>query len=83
MYVILKPDREKPVIQNHPWIFSGAIERIDGEPEDGDIVDVLDSGGNFLARGYLNRKSQINVRVLTRDESEQVFSIWITTAPTG
>jgi len=72
LYVILKPDREKPVIQNHPWIFSGAIERIEGEPEDGDIVDVLDSDGNFLARGYLNRKSQINVRVLTRDESEQV-----------
>ncbi len=72
MHVILKPEREKPVIQNHPWIFSGAIDRIEGEPQDGDIVDVLDSKGNFLARGYLNRKSQINVRVLTRDIEEKV-----------
>jgi 23S rRNA (cytosine1962-C5)-methyltransferase len=70
--VILKADREKPVIQNHPWIFSGAIERIAGDPQDGDIVDVLDNGGNFLARGYLNRKSQIAVRILTRDIDEEV-----------
>ncbi len=72
MHVILKAKKEKPVIQNHPWIFSGAIERIEGEPQDGDIVDVLDSSGDFLARGYLNRKSQITVRVLTRDASEVV-----------
>ena len=72
MQVILKAEKEKPVIQNHPWIFSGAIERIEGEPQDGDIVDVLDSDGTFLARGYLNRKSQITVRVLTRDAEEEV-----------
>jgi 23S rRNA (cytosine1962-C5)-methyltransferase len=70
--VILKPDREKPVVQNHPWIFSGAIERIIGEPQDGDIVDVLDSSGSFLARGYINQKSQITVRVLTRDIDEEI-----------
>ena len=72
MQVILKAEKEKPVIQNHPWIFSGAIERIVGDPQDGDIVDVLDNGGNFLARGYLNRKSQIAVRILTRDIEEEV-----------
>jgi 23S rRNA (cytosine1962-C5)-methyltransferase len=65
--VILKPERDKPVKQNHPWIFSGAIERIDGEPQDGDIVDVLDNNGAFLARGYLNQKSQITVRILSRE----------------
>jgi len=70
--IILKPDREKPVIQNHPWIFSGAIERITGEAQDGDIVDVLDSSGSFLARGYINQKSQITVRVLTRDVDEEI-----------
>jgi len=72
LQIILKAKKEKPVIQNHPWIFSGAIERIDGDPQDGDIVDVLNSRGDFLARGYLNRKSQITVRILTRDESEEV-----------
>jgi 23S rRNA (cytosine1962-C5)-methyltransferase len=70
--VILKPDREKPVIQNHPWIFSGAIERITGEAQNGDIVDVLDSSGSFLARGYINQKSQITVRILTRDIDEEI-----------
>lgn len=72
MQVILKAEREKPVIQNHPWIFSGAIERIAGEPQDGDIVDVLANDGSFLARGYLNRKSQITVRILTRDVNQGV-----------
>lgn len=72
MKVILKPKREKPVIQNHPWIFSGAIKTIEGDPQDGDIVDVLASDGTFLARGYINRKSQINVRVLTRNIDEEV-----------
>lgn len=68
--IILKPQKEKPIIQNHPWIFSGAINRIEGDPQDGDIVDVFDSKGNFLARGYLNRKSQITVRILTKDKEE-------------
>jgi 23S rRNA (cytosine1962-C5)-methyltransferase len=72
LHVILKPEKEKPVIQNHPWIFSGAIEGIEGSPQDGDIVDVLDNEGSFLARGYLNRKSQITVRILTRDIKEEV-----------
>ena len=70
--VILKPDKEKPVIQNHPWIFSGAVEKITGKPQDGDIVDVLDNKGNFLARGYINRKSQIIVRILTKNAHEEI-----------
>lgn len=72
MKIILKPQREKPIIQNHPWIFSGAIERIVGDPQDGDIVDIYDYNENFLAKGYLNRKSQITVRILTRDITEEV-----------
>ena len=70
--IILKPNRDKPVRQKHPWIFSGAIERIDSASSDGDLVDVLTSQGEFLARGYLNRRSQIAVRLLTWLESEAV-----------
>ncbi|MEK7398163.1 MAG: class I SAM-dependent rRNA methyltransferase [Candidatus Poribacteria bacterium] len=70
MKVILKPKKEKPIIQNHPWIFSGAIGKIEGNPQDGDIVDVFDSSGNFLAKGYINQKSQITVRILTKDKEE-------------
>jgi 23S rRNA (cytosine1962-C5)-methyltransferase len=63
--VVLRPGREKPVLNHHPWIFSGAIGRIEGEPADGDIVEVMDHERHFLARGYINRHSQITVRLLS------------------
>ena len=72
--VVLKPGKEKPVRNRHPWIFSGAIGRIQGDPADGDVVDVLDHQGRFLARGYLNRRSQIVVRCLTWAEEEMIDS---------
>jgi 23S rRNA (cytosine1962-C5)-methyltransferase len=68
--IVLKKGRDKPVRQGHPWVFSGAIANIPDVLEDGAIVDVVDAGNNWLGRGYLNRKSQIQVRVLTRDASE-------------
>jgi 23S rRNA (cytosine1962-C5)-methyltransferase len=62
--VTIKKGREKPIIHQHPWIFSGAIERAqDASP--GDIVTVVKHDGSFLARGYWNPKSQIQVRILT------------------
>lgn len=70
--IILRKGRAKPVLRRHPWIFSGAIDRVEGAPVDGDIVDVHDAGRNWLARGYINRQSQIRVRLLTWDE-EQVI----------
>ncbi|HHY57881.1 MAG TPA: 23S rRNA (cytosine(1962)-C(5))-methyltransferase RlmI, partial [Chloroflexi bacterium] len=70
--VVLKPGREKPVRQRHPWIFSGAIEAIAPAASDGEIVDVHDAQGAFLARGYLNRRSQIQVRLLTWDAAERI-----------
>jgi 23S rRNA (cytosine1962-C5)-methyltransferase len=70
--VILKRGREKPVLNRHPWVFSGAIKRIEGEIADGEAVAVADYRGHFLARGYLNRRSQIALRLLTWDESEVI-----------
>ena len=70
--ITLKPGKEKPVLNRHPWIFSGAIAKIPSDVKDGQVVDVLDSRTKFLARGYLNRRSQITVRLLTWDEAEQV-----------
>jgi 23S rRNA (cytosine1962-C5)-methyltransferase len=70
--VILKPGREKPVRQRHPWIFSGAISRIEGEAIDGEVCDVASSQGEFLARGYLNRRSQIAVRLLSWNADEAI-----------
>lgn len=70
--VILKKGRAKPVLRRHPWIFSGAIQRLEGHPVDGDIVEVRDAGNNWLARGYINRQSQIRVRLLTWREDEAI-----------
>ena len=70
----LKPGREKAALNRHPWIFGGAIDRIEGQVEDGDIVTVRDAQGGFVGRGYLNRRSQIAVRLLTWDESELIDS---------
>lgn len=68
--VILKKERTRPVLQRHPWIFSGAIARVEGEPGDGDVVEVRDGASNWLARGYYNSRSQIVVRLLTWQPDE-------------
>jgi 23S rRNA (cytosine1962-C5)-methyltransferase len=68
--IIIAKGREKPILQQHPWIFSGAIESVRGNPAPGEIVTVTTHDGTFLARGYWNPKSQIQVRILTwRDEA--------------
>ncbi len=61
----LKPGREKSVRNRHPWLFSGAIDRIHSDARDGEIVDAHSHAGQWLARGYLNRRSQIQVRLLS------------------
>ncbi len=65
--VYLKPGRDKAVRNRHPWVFSGAIARIVGA-DDGAIVAVRSASGEFLAWGYLNRRSQITIRLLSWDE---------------
>ncbi len=70
--VYLKKGRRKSVLLRHPWIFSGAIEKIDKNVNPGDIVEVYDYKGNFLAKGYINPKSQITIRILSWDKEEDV-----------
>lgn len=70
--VILKKGRAKPVNQRHPWVYSGAVDRVEGDPVDGDMVDVRDAGNNWLARGYINQQSQIVVRLLTWHQDEVI-----------
>lgn len=70
--VVLKSGREKPVIQHHPWVFSGAIDRLPSDVVDGEVVDVYSPNSRWLARGYLNRASQIQVRLLTWDVNQPI-----------
>ena len=63
--IYLKPGRERPVLNGHPWIFSGAIERVEGDLDSVGVADVFDCKKNWLARGFYNPRSQIRVRLLT------------------
>ena len=70
--VILKPKRRQPFYGRHPWVFAGAVERIDGQPADGDEVLLRSSTGNFVARGLFNSRSKIVVRLYSWDESQVI-----------
>ncbi|NOZ00132.1 MAG: methyltransferase domain-containing protein [Chloroflexi bacterium] len=70
--LILKPGREKALLRRHPWVFSGALARVEGDPGMGETVDVLDSKGGFLARAAYSPHSQIRARVWTFDPAEAV-----------
>jgi len=68
----LKPNREKSVLRRHPWIFSGAAARVDGEAAPGDTVIVRSASGDFLARAAYSPHSQIVARIWSWDESEPI-----------
>jgi 23S rRNA (cytosine1962-C5)-methyltransferase len=68
----LKPGREKSLLRRHPWVFSGAVARVDGNPASGATVDLLAANGQFLARAAYSPVSQIRARIWTFDPDEQV-----------
>ncbi|MBT9548907.1 MAG: class I SAM-dependent rRNA methyltransferase [Candidatus Sericytochromatia bacterium] len=63
--VRLKPGREKSIQGRHPWVFSGAIEGLEGEASPGDLLKVVSHKGEFLAQGFYNPHSQIALRLLS------------------
>ncbi|MCX6349168.1 MAG: 23S rRNA (cytosine(1962)-C(5))-methyltransferase RlmI, partial [Candidatus Aureabacteria bacterium] len=63
--LILKPGREKSLVNRHPWVFSGAVDKVEGEAKPGDPIDIHAAGGEFLARAFYNPNSQIVGRVLS------------------
>lgn len=70
--VVLKPKRALPFFSRHPWVFSGAIKRIEGSPEPGEVVDLLASDGKFIGRGLFNPHSNIKVRLYAWDENAEL-----------
>ena len=71
----LKRGKEESLLRFHPWVFSGAIQRIDPDVEDGDTVRVVTSSGNFIAVGHYQEGS-IAVRVLTFSDVETDDTFW-------
>ena len=62
---VLRKTRESRVRSGHPWVFASDIERIEGNFEPGDVVDVVSSHNTYLGRAFYNPKSQISLRMLT------------------
>lgn len=67
----LKRGREKPVLNGHPWVFSGAVARVTGAPAPGDLVAVT-ANERYLATAYYNPHSQIRARILTHDRNQSI-----------
>src|SRR5690606_177418 len=74
--IVIKAGREKSLLRRHPWIFSGAIERVAGKPESGATVDVVDTRGGFLARAAYSPMSQIRARVWSFDPAEPIDELF-------
>jgi 23S rRNA (cytosine1962-C5)-methyltransferase len=70
--LLVKPGREKSLLRRHPWVFSGSVLAVQGEPSSGETVDIRDTRGRFLARAAYSPHSQIRARVWAWDEAEQV-----------
>jgi len=70
--IILKPDRERPILRKHPWIFANSIAEVKGDPGLGETIEVLSSNGLWLAYAAFSPHSQIRARIWTWDPSEEV-----------
>ncbi|HEU4618168.1 MAG TPA: class I SAM-dependent methyltransferase [Gammaproteobacteria bacterium] len=70
--LVVKQGREKSLRRRHPWVFSGAVARVEGRAAAGETVDVVDTSGAFLARAAFSPSSQIRARVWTFDRDETV-----------
>ncbi|RNB82296.1 class I SAM-dependent rRNA methyltransferase [Brevibacillus fluminis] len=70
--VFMVKNRKKRLENGHPWIYQSEIQEVVGEYEPGDIVEVVNHQGHFLAKGYINPSSQLMVRVMSYDPKEEI-----------
>ncbi|EQA4235005.1 23S rRNA (cytosine(1962)-C(5))-methyltransferase RlmI [Serratia marcescens] len=70
--LFLAKGREKSLLRRHPWVFSGAVQRVEGKAHSGETIDILDSQGKWLARGAYSPESQIRARVWTFQQDEEI-----------
>lgn len=66
--VHLTRGRNERIVEGHPWVFQSEVKHVNGDFKPGDIVTVVDGRGLFVGKGYINPKSQIIVRLMTRHD---------------
>jgi 23S rRNA (cytosine1962-C5)-methyltransferase len=72
MKVLLKRKIAPRILSGHPWIFANEVEKVEGEPGPGAVVNVFYGDGKYCGQGYYNAQSQIAVRLLTRRKDEVI-----------
>ncbi len=75
--IVLKRGREKSLRRRHPWIFSGAIEKVEGNPASGDTVELRSADGQALALAAWSPQSQIRARVWSFDPAERIDAAFL------
>jgi 23S rRNA (cytosine1962-C5)-methyltransferase len=73
--IFLKPNRDEAIRRFHPWVFSGAIARLKGQPTDGEIVEVFDSHGQYLATGHYHN-GNISVKLFSYQPIVPDVAFW-------
>lgn len=63
-------------MEGHPWIFANEVDKVEGEVAGGEVVTVFTHDKKFVGRGYINPKSQITVRLLTREKDETIDEVF-------
>ena len=76
--VYLKRKITPRVVNGHPWVFANEVEKIEGEVQGGDIVELYTHDKKFVGKGYINPKSQILVRLLTRNRADIINDDYFT-----
>ena len=77
--VVLKPKRARPFFGRHPWVLDSAVAKVEGQPADGDVVDLATHDGHFVARGLWNSQSRMRVRLYAFDASTKLDTeLWHT-----
>ena len=78
--ISLRKGSEQLLRRGHPWVYSGAVAGHSPDAAPGEIVDVIDSRGGFVGRGYYNPHSTIAIRVMSRDRNEAIDDAFLTRA---
>ena len=72
----LKKNEERRINSGHFWVFSNEIGSIEGNPENGDLIEVYDSKNNLLGTGFFNKNSLISVRILSGDKIDNLYDLF-------
>ncbi len=68
----LKQGKGRKAEKGHPWIYTDEIEGYDGEYTNGDIIEVYNSRGRFIGKGFINDSSKISIRLMTRNQEDEI-----------